>query len=121
MIPTDLIRRLRFIYPFPVLLTEVGRRGCRGGIGGAREGHLVRISPTGYGGEICIPWGDTRLVKVSATEEIAAVTADQLAAAVFKARGAGGAEAGVMLGGQWTLGGCGVFGGCCRVRCGLGR
>jgi len=39
------------------------------------------------------------LVEVGAAEVIAAEAADELAAAVFEARGAGGAEARVMLGG----------------------
>jgi hypothetical protein len=37
-------------------------------------------------------------VEVSATEEVTAGGADELAAAVLKARGAGGAEDGVVLG-----------------------
>jgi hypothetical protein len=37
-------------------------------------------------------------VEISATEEVAAGAADELAAAVFEARGAGGAEDGVVFG-----------------------
>jgi hypothetical protein len=48
------------------------------------------------------------LVEVCATEEVAAGAAYELAAAVFEAGGAGGAEDGMMLvGGQWAGGsGC---------------
>src|SRR5665213_3061167 len=55
------------------------------------------------------------LIKICATEEVAARSADELAAAVFEARGAGGAEAGVMLGRDGALGGRGFRGfGCGR-------
>ena len=58
-----------------------------------------------------------RSVKICATEKITAIFADQFAAAVLKAGGAGGAEDGVMLvGGEIALRGgrggiCEVFGG----------
>ncbi|WP_158942610.1 putative RiPP precursor [Granulicella sp. S190] len=49
-------------------------------------------------------------VEVGAAKKVAADSADQLAAAVFQTGGAGGAEAGVMLGGDgaggWGWIGC---------------
>jgi hypothetical protein len=46
-----------------------------------------------------------RLVEIGATEEVTAGFADEFAAAVLEAGGAGGAEDGVMLvGGEGTLG-----------------
>jgi hypothetical protein len=52
------------------------------------------------------------LVKVGAAEEVAAGSADQFAAAVFEARGAGGAVDGVVLAGvERALGSCGFAGG----------
>ena len=54
------------------------------------------------------------LVKVSAAEEVTAGSADELATAVFEAGRAGGAESGVMLGGDGGLfdhdAWCGCFG-----------
>ena len=42
------------------------------------------------------------LVEVGATQEVSAGSADEFAAAVFEARAAGGAEAGVVFGVDWA-------------------
>jgi hypothetical protein len=57
------------------------------------------------------------LVEIGAAKEVSAGSADELAAAVFETRGAGGAKTGVMFGGErGDRAGC-----CCAVVCGGGR
>jgi hypothetical protein len=73
---------------------------------------LLGVTIANYGGcRSSSQLRENHLVEVGATEEVAAGAADELAAAVFEARGAGGTEAGVVLGGDGALGGWGFWGG----------